>query len=430
MSVKKRKALTVSWMDAQVSAMPPTLFVNAAVLDAEHATLIADQSVLVEDERIARVGLAETHDDAQVIDVRGKTLMPGLIDCHVHVAAPTANLTQLTEWSPFYVAAHAAAILAGMLRRGFTTVRDAGGADFGLARAVEERLLIGPRILFAGHAISQTGGHGDMRSAGQTALERGYPYVGISAVCDGESAIRQAVREEIKRGATHIKLMLSGGVASPTDRIDSTQFSTDEIHAAVDEADAANLYVMGHAYTSRAINRALECGVRTIEHGNLMDASSPPLFIEHKAFYVPTLVTYSAMVEHGREFGLPDESYRKVFDVLDAGLHALEMADRAGVSIALGTDLLGGLHQFQSREFEIRARVQSAADILRSATLVGARLLRREGQLGVIATGAYADLLVVDGNPLENVALLAQPERCVQLVMKGGRIYHDSLTDH
>jgi imidazolonepropionase-like amidohydrolase len=315
-----------------------------------------------------------------------------------------------------------------MLRRGFTTVRDAGGADFGLAQAVAEDLVAGPRIRFAGHALSQTGGHGDMRSAGQTAMERGYPHAGISTVCDGVSSIRLAAREEIKRGATQIKLMLSGGVASPTDRVDSTQFSTDEIRAAVEEADAANIYVMGHAYTSRAINRALECGVRTIEHGNLMDASTPPLFLQHGAFYVPTLVTYSAMAEYGPEFGLSAESHRKVDDVIDGGLRALEMAHRAGVSIAIGTDLLGGMQRHQSREFELRAQVQPAADVIRSATIVGAKLLRMEGQVGVIAAGAYADLLVVDGNPLENITLLANPEQHLQLVMKSGRIYRDELT--
>ena len=221
--------------------------------------------------------------------------------------------------------------------------------------------------------------------------------------------------------------MLSGGVASPTDRVDSTQFSVDEIRAVVDEAEAANIYVLGHAYTSRAINRGLECGVRSIEHGNLMDASSPPLFLRHQAFYVPTLVTYSALAEHGREAGLPETSYRKVFDVLDAGLRALEMAHRAGVSIAYGTDLLGAMHGMQSQEFVLRAQVQKPAEIVRSATVVGAQLLRMEGQVGSIAAGAYADLLVVDGNPLEDAGLLARPESSLLLIMKAGRIYRENL---
>jgi imidazolonepropionase-like amidohydrolase len=249
----------------------------------------------------------------------------------------------------------------------------------------------------------------------------------MGVVCDGVSEVRRAVREEIKRGAHHIKLMLSGGVASPTDRVDSVQFSTDEIRAAVDEAEAANLYVMGHAYTSRAINRGLECGVRTIEHGNLMDQSSPPLFLAHGAYYVPTLVTYSALAEHGRAAGLPETSHKKIFDVLDAGLRALEMADRAGVPIAYGTDLLGTMHTFQTREFKIRSEVQQPASIVRAATTVGAEVVRMQGQVGVIAPGAFADLLIVDGNPLEDIGVLANPEEHLLMVMKAGQIYRDRL---
>jgi imidazolonepropionase-like amidohydrolase len=315
--------------------------------------------------------------------------------------------------------------MAAMLRRGFTTVRDAAGADFGLARAVDEGLLAGPRLIHGGRGLSQTGGHADSRSSGRTAQEAGFAYSASGVVCDGVTEVRRTVREEIKRGARHIKLMLSGGVASPTDRVDSTQFSLDEIRAAVEEAEAANLYVLGHAYTARAINRGLECGVRSIEHGNLMDATSPPLFLQFDAFYVPTLVTYTALAEHGLASGLPEVSHRKIADVLDAGLRALEMAHRAGVAICYGTDLLGAMHQFQNREFEIRAEVQPAADILRAATTTAARLLRMEGQIGCLTPGSFADVLVVDGYPLEDIGLLADPHANVKLVMKAGQIYHD-----
>jgi imidazolonepropionase-like amidohydrolase len=399
------------------------------VLDAERGELLADRTVLVDGAHIAEVGDAhQVHAEVdRTIDVHGRVLMPGLIDCHVHVTAASGNLAEIEEWSPFYLAAHASAIMREMLLRGFTTVRDAAGGDFGLARAVEEGLLVGPRLVFGGRALSQTGGHGDSRSRGRTALEAGYSYTTASSVCDGVPEVRRAVREEIKRGAQHIKLMLSGGVASPTDRVDSTQFSEDEIRAAVEEAEAANIYVLGHAYTSRAINRGLNCGVRTIEHGNLMDSSSLPLFQAQGAYYVPTLVTYSALAEHGREYGLPQSSYEKVFDVLDAGLRALEMADRAGLPIAYGTDLLGGMHAFQSREFNIRAEVQQATAIVRAATTVAARVVRMEGKIGVVAPGAVADLLVVDGNPLEDIGILADPTTHLHLVMKGGHVHLDRL---
>ena len=387
-----------------------------------------DRFVLVDGQRIAEVSSNRRTEADRVIDLRGRVLMPGLIDCHVHVTAATANFSELSEWSPMYLGAHAGAIMRSMLQRGFTTVRDAAGGDFGLARAVEEGLIEGPRLIFGGRGLSQTGGHGDVRGRGRTAVESGYSYTDATVVCDGVADVRRTVREEIKRGAHHIKLMLSGGVASPTDRVDSTQFSTEEIRAAVDEATAANIYVLAHAYTSRAINRGLECGVRTIEHGNLMDASSPPLFLQNGAYYVPTLVTYSALAERGRESGLPEAQYAKVFDVLDAGLKALEMADRAGLAIAYGTDLLGAMHEYQSREFKIRSEVQRSAAIVRSATTIGAQVVRMEGEIGVIRPGAYADLLVVDGNPLEDAGILAEPDKTLRLIMKAGRIYHDRLT--
>lgn len=399
------------------------LFTNANILDTEHGEYISDRSVLVEGGRILEVGGSDVHSDgAYSIDLRGKTLMPGLIDAHVHVTAITADLSAQTEWSPSYVTARSAHVLAGMLQRGFTTVRDVGGADYGLADAIEEGYLEGPRLIFGGKALSQTGGHGDWRSRGRQAYDACPCCPTLGMICDGVDEVRKAAREQIRRGAHHIKLMLSGGVASPTDRVDSVQFSQEEIRAAVEEAEAANLYVAGHAYTARAINRGLACGVRSIEHGNLMDESSIKLFQETGAFYVPTLATYSALAARGREYGLPEHSHRKVFDVLDAGLHALELAHKANIAIVYGTDLLGGMHEDQLTEFRLRREVQQPADILRSATTVAARLLRMEGQVGVVAAGAHADLLVVDGDPLQDIAVLTDPQQQLKLVMARGRV--------
>lgn len=404
------------------------LFRHASLLDVEQGELLADRSVLVEGERIVEIGGSDVQTgNAHVFDLRGRTLMPGLIDAHVHVMAVTADLTALTEWSPTYVTARAARVLIGMLERGFTTVRDVGGAEYGLALAVEEGYLQGPRIVFGGKALSQTGGHADLRSRGRETLSRCLCSPGLGTVCDGVDEVRRAAREQIRGGAHHLKLMLSGGVASPTDRVDSTQFSLEEIRAAVEEAEAANLYVAGHAYTSRAINRGLECGVRSIEHGNLMDQSSIPLFQQTGAFYVPTLVTYSSLAAHGREFGLPEASHRKVFDVLDAGLRALELAERSGIPIVYGTDLLGGMHEDQLTEFTLRREVQSPVALVRSATLLAARLLRLEGQVGVIARGAFADLLVLDGNPLEDISVLTEPKQHLRLIMSRGRVMRDRL---
>jgi imidazolonepropionase-like amidohydrolase len=405
-----------------------TLIRGASLLDPESGTVSPDRSILIEADSVREVGGPELESPgSQVVDARGMFVLPGLIDCHVHVTAVTADLAALTHWAPSYVTARATHVLEDMLHRGFTTVRDCAGADFGLAAAIDEGYLVGPRVIFAGKALSQTGGHGDQRGPGQSTFDPCYCCASLGVICDGVAEVRRAAREEIRRGAHHVKLMVSGGVASPTDRIDSTQFADEEIRAAVEEAEAANIYVTAHAYTSRAINRALKSGVRTIEHGNLMDESSIPLFEETGAFYVPTLATYSSLAARGLEFGLPPDSHRKVFDVLDSGLRALELAHRAGIPIAYGTDLLGGMHEDQLTEFEIRSEVQRPDEILRSATTVAARLLRMEGKVGTIAPGSYADLLVVEKNPLEDIRQLMSPAEHLRLIMARGKIVKNLL---
>jgi imidazolonepropionase-like amidohydrolase len=402
---------------------------EAAVLVPEAGELVEGQAVLVDGDRIVEVGPTGTVSggDATVLEAGGMTVMPGLIDAHVHVTAATANLSELDQWAPTYLTASAAGILRGMLDRGFTTVRDVAGADFGLAAAVAEGLLPGPRLIFGGRALSQTGGHGDPRPPGQALLDQHPSSPTMSVVADGVTEVRRAAREQLRRGAHHVKVMLSGGIASPTDRVDSTQYSMEELRAIVEEAQAANRYVTGHAYTARAVNRGLQAGIGCIEHGNLMDESSVRLFQRTGAFYVPTLATYAALAEEGIQHGLPSDQHRKVFDVLDAGLHALELAHRAGLPIVYGTDLLGGMHRRQLSEFTLRSQVQPAADVIRSATTVAARLLRMEGRVGVVAPGALADLLVVDGDPLQRLEVLTDPDRHLRLVMKAGAIHSSRL---
>jgi imidazolonepropionase-like amidohydrolase len=360
--------------------------------------------------------------------VAGRTLMPGLIDCHAHVNAHSADLAGLADESPAYVALKAAKEMREMLHRGFTTVRDPGGADFGLHEAVAQGIVEGPRLYFGGKALSQTGGHGDGRPRGRRVREDHQCCPDLSTVCDGVDEVRRAAREQLRTGAFHVKIMLSGGVASPTDRIDSTQFSMEEIRAIVEEAEAANRYVAGHAYTARAINRGLAAGVRSIEHGNLLDESSVELFLEHDAFLVPTLVTYQRMAAEGAEHGLPAASIAKNPIVLDAGLRALELAHRAGVNICYGSDLLGGMRRHQLLEFTIRGAVLPAAAVIRSATVTAARLLKEEGRLGQVVPGALADLLVIDGDPLADLAVLTDPEANLRLIMQDGEVKADRLT--
>jgi imidazolonepropionase-like amidohydrolase len=339
------------------------------------------------------------------------------------------NLAALEQRPVTLVAQEARQVLEGMLRRGFTTVRDAGGADWGLAEAVERGLIRGPRLFFSGRVLSQTGGHGDFRSrASHDELCACRIHTsGFSHVADGVDAVRKAAREELRLGATQLKIMASGGVASPTDPIWNLQYSEEEMAAIVNEAQGWRTYAMAHAYTPAAIRRAIEAGVRTIEHGNFIDLATAKEMVQRKAFLVPTLVTYFAIEELGRSLGFPEVSQRKVKDVLEAGLSSVETAREAGLALGFGTDLLGETHEQQSREFSIRAEVESPADVLRSATLVNARILQREGELGEIVSGALADLLVVDGDPLADLSLLQGQGKHLLMVMRGGEPLVDRL---
>jgi imidazolonepropionase-like amidohydrolase len=408
--------------------MTVTIMRNASVLDAAGGTMTPGQSVVVEGSRIADVGPGLTGpDDAVLLDVAGRTVMPGLIDAHTHPAIVDHDVFGMAEWAPTYVAARASRVLAGMLARGFTSIRDVGAGDVGLARAVEEGYFTGPRMFYGGKQLSQTGGAGDWRAPSRQVYDANYYSPAIGVICDGVTEVRRAVREEVRRGAHHIKVYLSGAVDSPGDRVDSTQFSVEELTAIVEEATAANIYVAGHAYTSRAINRGLRAGVRSIEHGNLMDDSSIPLFKEYGAFYVPTIVTYQALADRSRDGLLPGDIEVKLREVIDGALGALERAHAAGLQIVYGTDLFADTHDRQLEEFVIRSQVQSPADLIRSATTTAARLLRREGELGVVAPGALADLLVLDGNPLDDIRVLTTPDRTLKLIMKSGQVYKNEL---
>jgi imidazolonepropionase-like amidohydrolase len=387
------------------------LITNATYLDVvtgeyRHGDIAVNAGV------IRQIGDALDRPGHPNFDASGKYVLPGFIDCHVHVTAVTADLAALPEYSPTYVALGAARSMGDMLDRGFTTVRDAAGADFGLHDAQAEGLLRGPKLFFAGKALSQTGGHADARSRGRQVLDPHYCCAGIGRVADGVDAVRHAARDELRKGAHHIKIMAGGGVASPTDRIDSTQYSVSEIEAVVEEADAANRYVTAHAYTGRSINRALKAGVRGIEHGNLLDDESLDLFLEHDAFLTMNLVTYWALQEEGRNFGLSQGNWEKVAAVLDGGMHALRKAFDAGVNLTFGTDLLGGMQRHQAAEFAIRAKVIPEIDVIRSATVTAARLLQREHELGVIAPGAAGDFVVTDSDPLDDIGVLAESRLC------------------
>ncbi len=410
--------------------MPLTLFKNAKLLDPTKADLQDGVAVLVEGSRIREVSPRPIRTSgATVVDVGGQTLMPGLIDCHVHVFLPEVNIRALEAVPLTLLTARAAPLMRAMLDRGFTTVRDTGGADWGIREAVERGYLPGPRLFIAGRAIGQTSGHSDPRR--RTDLGGGCPTENAMAftmaIADGVTEVRRAVREQLRQGADHIKIMVSGGVASPYDPLDSLQYSTDEIRAAVEEATAFKRYVCAHSYPANAIARAVECGVRVIEHGNLIDAPTAKLMAKKEAFLVPTLVAYDAINRHAAEFGMGPESLEKNKVVLEAGLRSLELAKRAGVRMAFGSDLLGQLQPDQSKELLLRGEALSPREIIHSATIVGAELLGRAGELGMIAPGALADLLVVDGNPLKDLSVFQDQGAHIPVVMQGGRFHRNRL---
>ena len=401
------------------------LFLNAAITDATRPEP-REGHVLVEDGVIrdteARPGSAENR---EVIDLRGRTLMPGLIDCHVHVVASMMNLTMNAQLPDAMAVLRSLPIMRGMLDRGFTTVRDVGGAPYALAEAVEQGLAPAPRLVVCGKALSKTGGHTDGRPRHDihdpTRWERNFGALG--RVADGVDEVRRACRQELRQGAQFIKVMANGGVSSPTDPIAWQGYSVAEMTAAVEEAQDAQTYVSAHLYTPEAIQRALRCGVHSLEHCNRIDAPTARLAAEAGAVAVPTLVTYEALAQDGPALGLPPASIAKIEDVRAAGMGSLSILRDAGVMMAFGTDLLGETHVRQSEEFAIRSRVLPAAEILASATTVAARLVGMEGKLGVVAPGAVADLLVVQGAPLEDAAILADHQRSILMVMKAGAIH-------
>jgi imidazolonepropionase-like amidohydrolase len=406
------------------------LFRNFQLLEPEVGELQGGFELLVEGDKIK-----ETSDKpiksagADVIDCGGRTMMPGLIDSHVHVILSEVNIGFLEAIPLTLMTARAARLMLGMINRGFTSVRDTGGADWGIKTAVEQGDIPGPRLFIAGAAIGPTGGHSDPRKRTD---------FGMRCHCcnamrfgmrqsDGVSEVTKSVREQMRQGADHIKIMMSGGVASPYDPLDSLQFSPTEVAAAVQEATSFGRYVCAHAYTPEAMTRAAHGGVRVIEHGNLIDEPTAKLMAEKGMFMVANLVAYYAMKERAADYGMGSDMLAKNDLVIDGGLRSLEICKRAGVPVGYGTDLLGALQVEQSREFRIRSEVLSPIEIVRQATTIGARIVRQDGKIGTLKAGAYADLLLIDGDPLKNLGLFEEQGKHMSVIMKGGKFHKNKL---
>jgi imidazolonepropionase-like amidohydrolase len=410
--------------------MPQTLFRNLNLLDPRWDAARGGYEVLVEGDTIKEVSSKPIKTKAErVVDCGKRTLMPGLIDCHVHVFLTEVNIRNLESVPLTLLTAQASTLMRGMIDRGFTTVRDTGGADWGIKTAVESGLIAGPRLFISGRAIGPTGGHSDSRRR----TDQGAPcgccnaMVYCMAIADGADEVRRLVREQMRQGADQVKIMCSGGVASPYDPLDSLQFSEAEIAAATDEAKNFGRYVLAHAYSPEAITRAVSNGVRTIEHGNLIDDKAARLLKSKGGYMVANLVTYFEMKDRAAQFGMSADQLAKNDIVLEGALRSLEICKKAGVKVGYGTDLLGQLQTEQSREFVLRAQVLKPIEIIRQATTIGAEILRQEGKLGIVEPGAYADLIVVDGDPLKKLELFLDQGRHLPAIMKAGKFHKNEL---
>jgi imidazolonepropionase-like amidohydrolase len=405
------------------------VFRNGLLVDGSGPDPTGSVDVLVENGIVTDVSATRIKAaNAIEYDLAGRAIMPGLIDLHMHPFLTDMNLMKLEDTPVSLVTAQASVVLNRLLDRGFTTIRDAAGGDWGLKQAVDDGLIAGPRLFISGRAISQTGGHGDFRRRTDDSVicSCSSALHLTSRIADGVDQVRHAVRDELRKGADQIKIMVSGGVSSPHDPLEGCQFSMSEIEAAVDEATRGGTYVLAHAYSAEAITRALNAGVRTIEHANLIDKPAAELAAKLQAFVVPTLVAYEAAAQHAENSGYSGAMLDKLDKVREFGLRSLEICRAAGVKMGFGTDIIGD-QELHAQEFLLRAEVLPVHEVIASATRIGAEVLRREGQLGVIAPGAVADILVVDGNPLEDISLLAGHGENLLAIMKDGRFHKNML---
>jgi imidazolonepropionase-like amidohydrolase len=405
------------------------LITHARIFDGLSEDCQEGMNLLVADGAIQEVSAQPIRcEGAQVIDAAGRTLMPGLIDCHIHSCASDVSLQRLEMQGAEYRAAHAARLLSYALSCGFTTVRDVGGGNHSLYRAVQDELIVAPRFFYAGKMLSMTGGHGDMRAADVAPRYEsvcncsGFAFNSHVVIADGEAECIKAVREELRQGASFIKIMGSGGIASPTDPIWMNQYREDEIRAIVNECAERRTYVSAHCHPASAIKRCVEFGVKCIEHGTLIDEPTATLVAEKGVYVVPTLVTIEQLALMGKELKFPSESQEKAEFAWQSALTGIEIMRRKNIKLCFGTDLLGQTYDRQCREFLLRSEVFSPVEILRQATSMAAEMMMQSGKLGCIQPGAHADLLLVDGDPLADISLLAQNGKALSLIVRGGKI--------
>jgi len=398
---------------------------NAKLFDGERDFAKHLMSVTVAADRIEIVEPAhEPEPGERVFDLEGMTLMPGLIDAHFHANSPSLDVAVADGTAPSHLAQYARLYLEDQLSRGFTTVRDAGGADPGLSQAVEEGLIAGPRLFVSGRAISQSGGHGNFHKGYEPCGCTGYAG-SLACVIDGADNMRRHVRQQLHEGVHQIKLFMSGGVLSPSDPIWMDQFTDEEVRAAVEESARRRTYVMAHAHAPSAIRRCAELGIRSIEHGSLLDATTARIVADHGCYITPTLCIID-YVSNERS-GLPPFMLEKARAAAESAAEAVRHAETAGIKLGLGTDLLGEAHGLELVELRLRARISGNLSTLRSATSINAEMMQLSGEIGTVRPGAFADLLIVDGDPIADIEVLVSSDQALRAVFKGGRLMRGAL---
>lgn len=413
------------------------LITNARVFDGVSDDLTEPMAVLVEGNKIKQMGASiDAPATATVIDAQGRVMLPGFIDSHSHLmfqlSFGEAFSSDQFYWA--YVATQAAEIY---LDNGFTTVREVAGNSFSLKKAIDRGIVVGPRIYPSGPMISQTSGHSDHRTDAQkSAMVADEPSIpmkyDMAQLADGRAEVLKAVREALRRGASQIKISVGGGTGSYADPLDTTQYTADEIRAAVEAAEDWNTYVTAHVYNPDGVRRAVENGVRCIEHGNLIDEASLRLMMENDVWLSPQVIVYTY-----HPLGYTDDQKAK-HDQAFAGIDTMfTAAKKIGFeNIAFGTDVITDLAMLRraNEEFVHRTQWFTPVEVLRQATSKSGELMALSGprnpypgKLGVIEEGAYADLLLVNGNPLEDISILTQPAETLALIMKDGKIHKDTI---
>jgi len=404
---------------------------NFKLIDVTNNKLIPSALLIIEGDRIKEVFLEKLSNyeyKGAVIDCKGQTLLPGLIDAHIHVGSVDENLSEQQRRNyPSILVIKGVNVLENTLEQGFTTARDAGGADPGFREAIKQGLIKGPRLFVAGACLSQTGGHGDMRLATEIINHPKYCTGLVTRICDGIDAVRHETREQIRQGVDQIKIMASGGASTPTDELESSQYSLEEIKTIVFEAESSGKYVMAHCYSNRGARLCAQAGVRSIEHGNLLNRESAKILRDTNVYLVPTIVAYEMLYQKGEKLGLPDYFQRKINYLKERSLEALDIANQEGVKIASGSDLVGSLQGYKGMELELKSRVIGPMGAIVATTKTNAELLRQEKDLGTIEKGKYADMILVNGDPLKDISLIQNYKEKITLIMKGGVIYKNII---